>query len=46
VGEIWLADAFWPSEGSNMNKHETGSSIERLRLPSLNIDMTLYFGNG
>jgi len=34
VDEIWLADTFWPSESSNIDKHETGSSIERPRLPS------------
>ena len=25
--EIWFADRRWPSEGSDINKYETGSSI-------------------
>ena len=25
--EIWFADRLWPSEGSDINKYETGSSI-------------------
>jgi len=29
VDEIWFADKFWPSEGKDINKYETGSSIER-----------------
>jgi len=46
VDEIWLADRFWPSEGSNINKQETGSSIEPQRPPSLKIDMTSYLCRG
>jgi len=34
VDEIWFVDRFWPSEGKNINKYETGSSIERPRPPS------------
>jgi len=29
VDEIWFIDRFWPSEGKDINKYETGSSIER-----------------
>ena len=29
VDEIWFVDRFWPSEGKDINKYETGSSIER-----------------
>ena len=25
--EIWFADRLWPSEGRDINKYETGSSI-------------------
>jgi len=34
VDEIWFVDRFWPSEGKDINKYETGSSIERPRPPS------------
>ena len=34
VDEIWFVDKFWPSEGKDINKYETGSSIERPRPPS------------
>ena len=34
VDEIWLADAFWPSEGSDINKCETENNIERPWPPS------------
>jgi len=34
VDEISFVDWFWPSEGKDINKYETGSSIERPRLPS------------
>ena len=27
LDEIWFADRLWPSEGSDINKYETGSSI-------------------
>ena len=27
VDEIWFADRLYPSEGSDINKYETGSSI-------------------
>ena len=43
VDEIWFVDKFWPSEGKDINKYETGSSIERPRQPSRKIDMTSYF---
>jgi len=42
VDEIWFIDRFWPSEGKDINKYETGSSIERPRPPSWKIDMTSY----
>ena len=29
VDEIWFVDKFWLSEGKDINKYETGSSIER-----------------
>jgi len=34
VDKIWFAGRFWPSESSDINKYETGNSIERPRLPS------------
>ena len=34
VDEIWFVDRFWSSEGKDINKYETGSSIERQRQPS------------
>jgi len=34
VDEIWFSDRFRLSEGSAINKYETGSSIERPRPPS------------
>ena len=43
VDEIWFVDKFWPSEGKDINKYETGSSIERSRQPSQKIDRTSYF---
>jgi len=43
VDEIWFVDKFWPSEGKDINKYETGSSIERPRQPSRKIDRTSYF---
>jgi len=43
VDEIWFVDKFWPSEGKDINKYETGSSIERPRQPSWKIDRTSYF---
>ena len=27
VDEIWFVDRFWPAEGSDLKKYETGSSI-------------------
>jgi len=32
IDEIWFVDKFWPSEGKDINKYETGTSIERPRL--------------
>ena len=43
VDEIWFVDKFWPAEGKDINKYETGSSIERPRQPSRKIDRTSYF---
>jgi len=43
VDEIWFVDKFWPSEGNDINKYETGSSIERPRQPFWKIDKTSYF---
>jgi len=43
VDAIWFVDKFWPSEGKDINKYETGSSIERPRQPSRKIDRTSYF---
>jgi len=43
VDEIWFSDRFRLSEGSAINKYETGSSIERPRPPSWKMDMTLLF---
>jgi len=40
VDEIWFVDKFWPSEGKDINKYETRSSIERPRQPSRKIDRT------
>ena len=34
VEEIWFSHRLWPSEGSDINKCETGYSIERPRPPS------------
>jgi len=36
----------WPSEGSDVNSNKTGSSIERPRPPSWEMDMTSYFRSG
>jgi len=46
VDEIWFAGRLWPSEGSDINKYETGSSIERPRPTSWEMDMTSYFRFG
>jgi len=43
VDEIWFVDKFWPSEGKDINKYETGCTIERPRQPSWKIDRTSYF---
>ena len=43
VDEIWFAGRLWPSKGSDINKYETGSSIQRPRPLSWKIDMTSYF---
>jgi len=43
VDEIWFVDIFWPSGGKDINKYETGSSIERPRQPSRKLDRTSYF---
>ena len=43
VDEIWFVDKFWPSEGKDINKYETRSSIERPRQPSRKLDRTSYF---
>jgi len=43
VDKIWFVDRFWPSEGKDINKYETGSSIERPRQPPRKIDMKSYF---
>jgi len=43
VDEIWFVDRFRPSEGKNINKYETGSSIEGPRPPSWKIDMMSCF---
>jgi len=43
VDEIWFVDRFWPYKGNDINKYETGSSIERPRPPSWKIDMMSYF---
>ena len=43
IDEIWFADKLWPSEGSDINKYETESSILRSRTPSWEMDMTSYF---
>jgi len=43
VDEIWFVDRFWPSEGKDINKYETGSSFKRPRTPSWKIDMMSYF---
>ena len=32
VDKIWFVNRFWPSEGKDINKYETGSSTERPRL--------------
>jgi len=40
---LFFYDRFWPSKFNDINKHETGSSIERPRPPSWKIDMTSYF---
>ena len=42
VDEIWFVDKFWP-ECKDINKYETGSSIERPRQPPQKIDRTSYF---
>jgi len=46
VDEIWFADRFWPSEDSDINKQESGSSIGPPRQPSWKIDMISYFRSG
>jgi len=46
VDEIWFADKLWCSEGSDVNKYETRSSIDRPRPPSWEMDMTSYFRSG
>ena len=38
VNEIWFVDKFWPSVGKDINKYETGSSIERPQQPYWKID--------
>jgi len=43
---MWFADSFCPPEGSDVNKYETGSSIERLRPPSWEMDMTSFSAVG
>jgi len=34
VDKIWFVGKFGPSEGKDINKYKTGSSIERPRQPS------------
>ena len=34
VNEIWFAHRLWPSEGSDINKSESGNSIQPARPPS------------
>ena len=46
LDEIWFADRLWPSEDSDINKYETGSSILRSRSPSWGMDMMSYFRSG
>ena len=46
LDKIWFANRLWPSEGSDINRHETGSSIQLSRPPSWEMDMTSYFRNG
>jgi len=36
----------WPSESSDINGYETGSSIQPSRPPSWEMDMTSYFRSG
>jgi len=43
VDKIWFSGRFWPFERSDINKCETGHSIERPRPPSWKIDMTSYY---
>ena len=38
IDKIWF-HKFWPSEGKDINKYETGSSIERPRQPSRKINI-------
>jgi len=43
VDEIWFVDKFWHSEGNDINKYETESSIVRPRQPCQKIDRMSYF---
>ena len=44
--EIWFADRLWSSDGSDVNKYETGSSMDQPWPPCWKIDMTSYFRSG
>ena len=46
LDKIWFAIRLWPSETSDINIYETGSSIQPSRPPSWEMDMTSYFRSG
>ena len=43
VDKICFFDRFWPFKGNDINKHQTGSSIELPWPPAWKIDMTSFF---
>ena len=46
LDKIWFANRLWPSEGSDINRYETGSIIQPSWPPSWEMDMTSYFRSG
>jgi len=46
LDKIEFANRLWPSEGSDINRYETGSSVQPSRPPSWEMDMTSYVRSG